>query len=338
MTKQLADMPTLPPIGVSTALLASELPEAGKAAPEWIKVTPRGHTKTRDGRTYNFDPEKLVDTFKANGVDVPADLNHAIALKGAKGEAADAIGWAKELQAREDGTYARMEWLAAGSAVLAARTHRYVSPTFPHDEAGNAQWLHSIALLAAPALNMPALAAAGVGEVVDTPKPSGPPLSIASALGLDKGADETACLAAITELQASYVPVSLYADALASLNAAHTALAAQSSEKRSGAIAALMEKALSDGKIFPYERPHYEALCVTDAGFQAVSVLMTNKVGHGLFRPSRIDGAVAPAGDEPVEALAARAIRYRQAQNAAGASLSQSEAIAFCHANPTAGR
>lgn len=130
------------------------------AAPAWVKVAPRGAVTTRDGRAYRFDPERLAARFSADAVDLPLDLDHAIARKASLGERADAIGWVKALQPRADGLYARVEWLATGLSVLAARTHRYVSPTFRHDDAGTATWLHSIALVAAPALSMPALASA----------------------------------------------------------------------------------------------------------------------------------------------------------------------------------
>ncbi|MFD2183595.1 phage protease [Rhodoplanes azumiensis] len=137
--------------------------------PAWVKVAPRGPVTTRDGRAYQFDPEALAARFAADGIDIPVDLDHAIARKTLFGERADAVGWVKELQARADGLYARVEWLAAATAALAARTHRFISPTFKHDDKGTATWLHSIALVAAPALSMPALAAA-IGGTAPAPR------------------------------------------------------------------------------------------------------------------------------------------------------------------------
>ncbi|NVO16099.1 MAG: helix-turn-helix domain-containing protein [Rhodoplanes sp.] len=144
---------------------------AAGGAPAWVKVAPRGAVVTRDGRSYQFDPEKLVSRFAADGIDLPVDLDHAIARKTLLGERADAVGWVKELQARLDGLYARVEWLTSGLSVLASRTHRFVSPTFRHDDAGAATWLHSIALVAAPALSMPALASAFGKGMSATPDP-----------------------------------------------------------------------------------------------------------------------------------------------------------------------
>lgn len=131
-------------------------------APNLVKVAPRGPVQTRDGRSYTFVPEALVARFAADGIDLPVDLDHSIARSSQSGERADAVGWVKKLQARADGLYAHVEWLQSGLSVLASRTHRYISPTFHHDASGTATWLHSIALVAAPALSMPAIAAANV--------------------------------------------------------------------------------------------------------------------------------------------------------------------------------
>ncbi|WP_288582018.1 phage protease, partial [uncultured Methylobacterium sp.] len=190
----------LPPVkadfgGLGLGVVAGEVAVAAaggdQAAPEWIRVTPRGTAGTRDGRSYSFDPEKLVARFAADAVDVAVDTDHGLALRAVKGERVDAVGYAAELQARPDGTYARVTWNDGGRAVLAARTHRYVSPTFHHDEAGRATWLHSISLVAAPALSMPAL----LHALGHTPEPS--MKRIAAALGLPETADEAACLAAL---------------------------------------------------------------------------------------------------------------------------------------------
>lgn len=186
--------PTISP-AIGLGLVAGEIATAaagGSADPDWIRVTPRGSAATRDGRSYSFDPEALVARFAADAVDVAVDTDHGLALRAVKGERVDAVGYAAELQARPDGTYARVTWNDGGRAVLAARTHRYVSPTFHHDEAGRATWLHSISLVAAPALSMPALLHA-LGH--HSPEPS--MKAIAKALGLPETADEAACLAAL---------------------------------------------------------------------------------------------------------------------------------------------
>ena len=326
-------IPLIPPLGMSIALLASELPENASAGsyPDWIKVTPRGPAPTRDGRLYRFTPETLVARFRADGIDVPADLNHAFALKGARGETADAVGWAKELQARPDGTYARMEWLDAGKAALATRAYRFISPTFHHGADGEATWLHSIALVAAPALSMPALASAMPGSASAS--------TIAEALGLEAGADDAACLAAIGALREQFVPATLFADGLAALTASRSEMAAVQTKIRADQVAALITTALKDGKIVPAQRGQYEALCQSDAGLAQVASLFASSPPRSFTQSSGLDGRMPDAGAaERPEALAVRAGRYREAQAAAGITVTHAEATRFAHENPAAGR
>ena len=143
-------------------LTVSELFSAATdpAAPEWIKLSPRGRFTARDGREFVADPAILIERFQADGVAIPIDVDHATARTIAPGGKASAVGWIEELQARNDGLYGRVSWLREGLSILAARSHRYLSPAFKADAKGVAVWLHSAALVAAPALAMPALAAA----------------------------------------------------------------------------------------------------------------------------------------------------------------------------------
>lgn len=130
-------------------------------SPEWIKVAPRGRFTTRDGRTLEVVPELLIERFKSDAISIPVDINHSTIRKAATGDETPAYGWIDELEAREDGLYARVNWLDRGKTVLAEKSHRYISPAFGSlDAQGRATWLHSVALVATPAVAMPALASA----------------------------------------------------------------------------------------------------------------------------------------------------------------------------------
>jgi phage I-like protein len=249
---------------------------AGEADdPSWIKVAPRGRVTTRDGRSFSFDPERLVARFKVDGIDVPVDLDHSVALRAKHGETASVLGWVKELEARQDGLFARVEWLSSGVEVLRARTHRFVSPTFHHTATGEATWLHSVALVAAPALAQPAVASAKVNPGPNQPSHQETSMkSVLSALGLAEGADEAACLAAITTLKANTVPKDVHDEALATLSAKSEELAALQAAVRSGEVEALIEGALAAKKIVPAQRESYEALCATDEGLASVKKLL----------------------------------------------------------------
>ncbi|MCJ8506610.1 phage protease [Rhizobium lemnae] len=155
--------------------------EAGP--PDWIKVAPRGRFTARDGRTFEVVPELLIERFKSDAISIPVDINHSTIRKAATGDETPAYGWIEELEAREDGLYARVNWLDRGKTVLAEKSHRYISPAFGSlDAQDRATWLHSVALVATPAVAMPALASAETNHKE--------PLTvfeskIAAALGLD---------------------------------------------------------------------------------------------------------------------------------------------------------
>lgn len=317
---------------------------AAGAGPEWIKVTPRGPVQTRDGRTYSFNPEALAARFDADKVEVPVDVDHGLALRATKGERVDAVGYAAALQARDDGTYARVNWLDGGLSVLQAKTHRYVSPSFPHDAAGNAVWLHSISLVAAPALSMPALLhALGYSE--------SPMKQIAKALGLAEDADETACLAALgkvlnpvakalglaetSDMQACLSAIGTIkaggSDLVATLQsqlATTTSLVGELQKSaRDRDVNELLEGALKEKKIAPAQREHLASLCATDEGLKGVRAMLA-ATAPGL-QASGLDGQLpddGSAGQNPAT-LAAKARGIQEEHAKAGTPISMAEAV-----------
>ncbi|NDW04064.1 phage protease [Jiella pacifica] len=344
---------------VVVALAATASTSAG-SAPAWIKIAPRGRVATRDGRSYAFDPEGLAARFAVDDVKVPVDFEHGTIHLAAKGQRTDAIGWIEELAARDDGLYGRVDWLDTGKAALAARTHRYVSPTFPHDASGNAVFLHSVALVTAPALsNMPALAAAhspqpstdsamsekiaaalglaagtseaailaaipGLVKKLDEGK-------VVTALGLPANADETAILSAIADLKKK--PDGDVASLRAELSTTQSELAALQATTRKGVVDTLLDTALKEKRIVPAQRESYAALCATDAGLTQVTALLA--ATPPALGASGLDGKLPGEGGtkavDPV-ALAAKANAYLSAQTAAGNPISYIDAFAHVQA------
>ncbi len=288
---------------------------------DWIKLTPRGDITTRDSRRYSFDPEALVARFKADGIDIPVDLNHSLSSFFAGPEAV-AVGWVKELAARDDGLFGRVEWLEAGQAALEARTHRYISPTFHHDDLGKATWLHSAALVAAPALSMPAVASA------DPDQPETDMKALARALGLDGDATEAACLAAIATLQSDMVAKAVHDETLATLAATSKELDELKAANRKAEVDGLLEEALTAKKILPAQRDSYEKLCATDEGIAQVKALLA-ATPEGL-KPSDLDTKKPPQGEGEIDpiALSAKAKVYQAEQKKAGVDLNIAEAVA----------
>lgn len=284
MTKQPLTLSTLAPdasgladamtgLTVLDAYLADPAAAASKTGPEWIKVTPRGKFTARDGRVFDVDPELLAARFAADGVDLPVDVDHATVKKAMFGESAPAVGWISKLEARADGLYGKVEWLDEGLKVLAARTHRYVSPTLKHDDSGKAYWLHSAALVAAPAASMPAVASADLSK---TPSASQEPQmlkAIALALGLTEDASEQSCLSALTSLKSRIDPA-IHAEALKQVTTLSAELETIRKGEHQAKVDTLIEGALKDKKIVPAQRDHYAALCATPEGLTQVTALL----------------------------------------------------------------
>lgn len=253
---------------------ADQTAAAAKSAPDWIKLTPRGRFTARDGRSFDVDPEALVQRFDADGVAVPLDIDHATVKKALFGDAAPAVAWIEKLEARSDGLYGRVSWLEEGIRVLTARSHRYISPALQADETGKAIWLHSAALVAAPAISMPAVASA-------QPKTEPKMLkAIAIALGLTEDAAEASCLSVIANLQTRVDPA-VHQQTLTTLSAVQAELSNLKKDGRKQDVDALLEGALTAKKITPAQREQYETLCATDEGLTAVKTLL-NTLGAGL--------------------------------------------------------
>ncbi|NEW96925.1 phage protease [Rhodopseudomonas sp. BR0G17] len=318
-----------PGIAFGVATLSADALATDGEWPRWVQVTPRGEVVVRDGRRFIFEPERLVARFAADGIEVPSDIDHSISLKAKRGEQADAVGWIKKLEARADGTWAFIDMLAAGKAALAAKTHRYVSPTFSYTEAGLATWLHSIALVAAPALAMPAIASASLSP----PQEHSMPNKIATALGLAETADEAACLSAITTLTAGTVAKAVHDQALANLSAATTRvaeleaqIATRDKADHEAKVAALLDAALTAKKIVPAQRDKYASLCATPAGLAEVQALLD--VTPAALQSSGLDERAADTGDvaQPVDVLAKAHAEIEKAQKV-GIVLSLPDAV-----------
>lgn len=355
--------------GVLVALAASA-GTAASPAPGFIKIAPRGRVTTRNGESYSFDPEGLSARFNQDDVSLPIDFEHSTVHLAAKGQRSDAIGWIDQLEARADGIYGRVDWLDAGKAALAARTHRYVSPTFHRDADGNATWLHSVALVTAPALaNMPALAHAGahnpekpmnekiaaalglaagtseaailsaIAALKTKPEIQLDPAKLSATLGLAAGADEAAILTAIGALKkpedGELVTLAATRTELATTR---TELAALQATVRKGTVDQLLDAALAEKRIVPAQRESYATLCATDDGLKQVTALLA--ATPPALGASGLDGKNPGTGEakvvDPV-ALAAQANAYLSAQSAAGNPISFVDAFAHAQAEAEKG-
>jgi phage I-like protein len=116
---------------VSLPLPQAAAPEVALTPPEWVHLIPAGTFSGRDGRgPYTLDAAAVLDAFAANGADLPIDYDHQSLTAEDKAGPVPAAGWIKELSAREDGIWARVEWTPRAAELLANKEYRYLSPVF----------------------------------------------------------------------------------------------------------------------------------------------------------------------------------------------------------------
>jgi phage I-like protein len=147
--------------------------------PGWLRLLPLGEVKLVDGRPpFEVNPESLADIVKAfgeRGTDLVIDYEH----QSLKGGQAPAAGWIKDLEVREDGLWAQVEWTDKAEKYLKQREYRYFSPVLRIDQASRRpQELMNVALTNVPAIQgLSPLVAKWGGEALtlEEPLPVGRP-------------------------------------------------------------------------------------------------------------------------------------------------------------------
>ena len=175
-------------------------------APEWVHLLPAGRFVGRDGRGPWIleDAASVIAATSTNfgGADMPLDYNHQTELTSLNGQPAPAAGWFREMEARSDGIWARVEWTERGARAVTSREYRYISPAFFHDEEGRVLRFNSAALTNLPNLELKALSSAQQNN--DSSAKTGArghdvnfKTEVAQAVGLPDDASDTEIIAAI---------------------------------------------------------------------------------------------------------------------------------------------
>jgi phage I-like protein len=145
------------------------------ALPEWIRVLPRGAVELSDHREpFVVDEASLMSMaaeFRSRGVDLVIDYEH----QSLQGERAPAAGWIKELEARGDGLWARVDWTRQARDYLEKKEYRYFSPVLRLDpETRRPVALMHMGLTNVPAIkHLPPLVARWGGAVpAEGPRPA----------------------------------------------------------------------------------------------------------------------------------------------------------------------
>jgi len=253
------------------AACAFELPNDNKA---WIQILPAGAFKPNDGRKMDVphwyidakSAAALIDKFRAQKNPLVIDYEHQTLYKEQNGQPAPAAAWIVDLEWREgSGLWAKTEYTEPAKAQVKSGQYRYFSPVFQHDKKGVVRTLINGAFTNSPAIDgMERLAALARqlntqpedNPMTDKKTESKADLSaIASALNLDKGADEQSIIAACSALKAQvgqvqtpdpaeYMPV-------AAMKEMQAQIAALSAQIQSGEADNLIAAAKQQGKLLP---------------------------------------------------------------------------------------
>lgn len=287
------------------SLQALALSFEGAAAPEWVQLIPAGpRVMGRDGRWWVMDnPETVAARFDATK-EPQIDVEHASQLKAPMGEPAPAVGWIKAFEVRDGAIWGRVEWTEEGTALVASRAYRYLSPVFSYNyETGEIERIICAGLTNTPNLEMAALNAEeethmdrAVLEALGLPTTATAADAVV-AINTLRTARDTALNAAQTPDPTKFVP---HADHQLALNRI-TTFEAEAKARLDAEITAAVDQAIADGKVAPSSKEFHLAACRAEGGFDRFKSYIGT--APKIVAPSGIDGK-SPTDKQP-DALSA---------------------------------
>ena len=213
-----------------------------------------------DGRVFvNASPQELVRFFQQGGKDLPIDIEHSTQLQARKGLPAPAVGWITGLE--DDGyvVYAIVNWTEKGAELLKSGSYKYYSPAYYCVSEGKGKenritGLASIGLTNIPHLPVPALNHEGGMEGEEMDK-----IVVCNALGIDTQTADEQVVEQINLLRTQREEALNRASAAENkLSDTEARLAGIEKAALQAEINSAVGKAVSDGKILPYQKDHFE--------------------------------------------------------------------------------
>lgn len=285
-------------------VLCFELPATGGKAPEWIMLLPAGpEVVGLDGRRWlNGNPARVVEAFRARGLDLVLDWEHGSETRSLAGERSPAAGWIKDVELRDGAVWGRVAWTEQGRADVEGGAYRYISPSFDFSRSTNEiVRLTSVGLVHAP--NLPALPALNREEPMDIK-------ALCRELGLPETASLDDVLAAVRRQKADldnarnraetpdiarFVPRADYDAAVNRATNAERKLAEVEEAALKADVDALIEQGKRDGKISPATEDFYRAQCRDRAGVDRFRDFL--KAAPKVLDPAPSATGKPPAGD-----------------------------------------
>lgn len=286
--------------------------------PDWIHLLPAGTITTQDGRgpyTVASMPA-LAEAINAGGK-LALDECHSTDLAAPKGAPAPARGWMVEVEARNDGLWARVEWTRQGRALMEDGAYNGISPVIVHSKNGKV-----IGVLRASLTNAPNLIGLTALHSENAQGETGMDwkTKLVELLGLDQDADDTAIEAALkakieapaqtTHAQQGDITQNPAFVALQSeLAAAVTALNAQAETAARDKATSFVDGAINDGRVgVKAARDEYIQMHMEDPERAAklIGALPMLKAGtalHSELAPAATGDGGIDAGDRQIMAL-----------------------------------
>lgn len=128
-------------VRVAIAALVSDL--AGAEPPRDFRIIPAGEFRAWDGRPKECaawvcneeDGRRIVASLQARQSDRVIDYEHATLVAKKTGAQAEAAGWFKDAEWRDDGLWLiGVDWTALAAQQIVNKKYRYISPVFPYDK------------------------------------------------------------------------------------------------------------------------------------------------------------------------------------------------------------
>ncbi|MDQ0454647.1 phage protease [Rhizobium paknamense] len=261
-------------------------PEEGSTG-HWTLLMPLGSFSGRDGRgpysVNGMDGMQAViaaTAQRAGTTDLVVDYDHQTqfsAVPGVGGQA-PAAGWIKQLEARPDGLYGRIEWTEKAVQSIRAGEYRYISPAYHHDPSGRVLRLISAGLTNVPNLDLAAVAASAQ-QTRAQQNQENDMKTIAAALGLSEDADESAILTAINSVLTG--------------NAAIAAAAGLSASAKPTEIVTAIQSARSE--VDPTRFVPIEQVTALQNGLKALQTKIEGEEAEIAVHRAITEGRLAPA-------------------------------------------
>ncbi len=302
------------PEGCEVIALNFELPTDG-SVPESIELLQSGERIVgRDGREWvNDDPQAVIESLNARGVDLVIDFEHATELKSPNGDQAPAAGWVNGFERRENGSlWGKVSWTPRGSAAVANREYRYLSPVLLYESTSRRiRSLSSIGLVNKPNLFNAALNRQQQPEQKETDMFK----KMLLKLGLAETATEEQALNALSILQTDlqtarnraetpsldkFVPRPDYDQVLTRATNAEQALNEKIKADLETAITAEVDAAVKVGKVTPATKEFYVGMCRQEGGLESFKKFVA--AAPVICDPSKLNGKEIPVDGKALNA------------------------------------